>query len=172
MIVLLDAGPLGLVTTRNKKNHNAINCTRWLQNLVASSITIGIPEISDYEVRRELIRAGKTSGVQRLDELKNIKGILYLPITTDILHKAADLWADSRKRGHITASDPALDGDVILAATAQVTSLTQADKTIVATTNVKHLTWFTSAKEWDKITVEECLNTELRILVEAKILAD
>jgi len=31
-----------------------------------------LPEIADYEVRRELIRAKKNKGIKRLDELKKV----------------------------------------------------------------------------------------------------
>ena len=37
-----------------------------------------MPEIADYEVRRELLRANKAKGIKRLDELKRTMG--YVPI--------------------------------------------------------------------------------------------
>jgi len=77
-----------------------------------------VPEIADYEVRRELIRAGQTRGVQRLDLL--CEGFNYLPLTTEIMRIAAELWATARNAGTPTASDAALDADVILAAQAMV----------------------------------------------------
>jgi hypothetical protein len=53
-----------------------------------------VPEIADYEVRRELLRANKVRGIARLDLLKNSIG--YLPLTTPIMLKAAELWAQAR----------------------------------------------------------------------------
>ena len=62
--------------------------------LLDSGRRILVPEIADYEVRRELIRAGKTKGLARLDELKMTLG--YLPITTAAMLKAAEFWAYAR----------------------------------------------------------------------------
>ena len=67
-VVLLDAGPLGLAT--NPKNSpQASQCTQWLQSVVSSRARVIVPEIADYEVRRELLRANKQRGLERLDEL-------------------------------------------------------------------------------------------------------
>ena len=61
--VLLDAGPLGLVThPRLEPNREA---ARWLRTLLSAGIPVLVPEISDYEVRRELLRAGKSRGLSR-----------------------------------------------------------------------------------------------------------
>ena len=61
------------------------------------------PEIADYEVRRELLRAGKTRGIERLDAL--LETFEYLPLSTVVMRDAALLWADVRKRGQ-PAADP------------------------------------------------------------------
>lgn len=73
-----------------------------------------VPEIADYEVRRELIRAKKREGIERLNAL--IKQLDYLAITTPAMRKAAEYWAQARRQGRPLAADAALDGDVILAA--------------------------------------------------------
>lgn len=61
--------------------------------------------------------------------------------------KAAELWADARKRGKPTADPKELDGDVILAAQAL-----QANA-VVATENVGHLSLFVEARHWKDIVV-------------------
>ncbi|MBP8108178.1 MAG: hypothetical protein KBG20_20610 [Caldilineaceae bacterium] len=105
-----------------------------------------IPEIADYEVRRELLRANKSRGILRLDEL--IVLTEYLPITTEAMRQAAQLWAQARQQGKPTAADLALDGDVILAAQA----ITLRSRTaVIATTNVKHLARFAPAQVWHEI---------------------
>lgn len=67
-IVLLDAGPLGLVTNP-RYSEQSLECAQWLQALVERGSRVVIPEIADYEVRRELIRARKGKGLARLDAL-------------------------------------------------------------------------------------------------------
>ena len=50
-VVLLDAGPLGMV----RHPHASADAVAWLAGLVAGGVQILIPEIADYEVRRELL---------------------------------------------------------------------------------------------------------------------
>jgi len=144
-VVLLDAGPLGMVTHPRKNPE----IKTWLQQLLRRGVVVMVPEIADYEVRRELLRAGKRKGVARLDALKTAIG--YVPLTTETMLKAAEFWAQARRQGQPTADDKALDGDVILAAQA-VTMQGQGDDAIVATTNVGHLGRFVEAKNWQAIT--------------------
>jgi predicted nucleic acid-binding protein len=143
--ILLDAGPLGLVTNP-KFSPQSLACAQWLQKLIASGARVVVPEISDYEVRRELLRAQKREGIQRLDALAGL--LHYLPISTAAMRQAALLWARARQQGQPTAGDKALDGDVILAA--QAIAL-EATDVLVATTNVGHLSRFVSADLWQNI---------------------
>lgn len=69
--ILLDAGPLGLITNPNR-SPQSLACTQWLQELIAAGVEVIVPEISDYEVRRELLRAQKLNGLKRLDELAGV----------------------------------------------------------------------------------------------------
>src|SRR5262245_53219407 len=93
-----------------------MECGQWLDSLLTAGVRVVLPEIADYEVRRELLRARKVQGIQRLDTLATL--LEYLPITTPIMRQAADLWAHARQQGQPTADKKALDGDVILAAQA------------------------------------------------------
>jgi len=145
-VVFLDAGPLGLVTNPRRSPQSAA-CAAWLQSLVTSGVRIIIPEIADYEVRRELLRANKTAGIARLDALT--AGLEYLPITTPAMREAAAFWAAARQQGQPTAGDKTIDGDMILAA--QAVTLGAADF-VIATTNVDHLSRFVTAKLWQAIT--------------------
>lgn len=140
--IVLDAGPLGMVTHRGGVPE-VDACKRWLMALAARGIRVAIPEIADYEIRRELLRAGKTRGLQRLDAL--IATFEYLPITTTVMRRAAELWADTRQRGLPTADPKAIDADVILAAQARAMA---AAEVVVATTNVRHLSRLIEAKVW------------------------
>ncbi len=144
-VVLLDSGPLGLITNPKHSPRSAA-CARWLQSLAAGGIRVIVPEIADYEVRRELLRAGKKKGIAQLDQLGDLLG--YLPITTSAMRKAAEFWAAARQLGQPTASDKAIDGDVILAAQA---ATLDASSVVVATTNVGHLSRFVPARIWQDI---------------------
>jgi predicted nucleic acid-binding protein len=144
-IILLDSGPLGMVTNPKTTLSECQECKLWLDNLPLNGYEVALPEITDYEVRRELLRAGKINGIKRLNQLKAT--ITYLPITTEVMLLAAQLWAEARRAGTPTADPKALDGDVILSAQAKLEEL-KGNEVIVATTNIKHLLQFVDAREW------------------------
>lgn len=146
-VVLLDSGPLGLVSHPNAERVNA-EAVEWLQALLSARVSVLVAEIADYEVRRELLRAGRQRGVRRLDDLKEAIG--YRPITTQAMLTAAALWAEARGQGQPTAPDPALDADVILAAQARDIE-SEGVSVFVATTNPRHLSRFADARAWQEI---------------------
>ena len=146
-IVVLDTGPLGLVSNPKASPDNDA-CRQWLDNLVAQGRRVVVPEVVDYEVRRELLRAGKTNGIVRLNTIQ--AALEYVPITTSAMLLAADLWAQARQQGQPTADIHALDGDVILCAQA-LTLGVPANEIVVATLNVGHLARFITAKPWQDI---------------------
>jgi len=141
-VVLLDAGPLGMISHPRAK----IEIVSWLATLIASGVQVQVPEIADYEVRRELLRAGRQKGIKRLNELKVVLG--FVPITSNAMLRAAAFWADVRRRGRPAAADASLDADVILAAQAAAIS----DRTVVvASSNPKHISRFVPAQHWEDI---------------------
>ena len=108
-VVLLDAGPLGMIT--NPKNTPENERSRlWLERLAQTGTRVVIAEIADCEVRRELLRAAKSKGLARLDALKGI--LDYAPITTSVMFKAAEYWATARKMGRPCAHEDSLDADI------------------------------------------------------------
>jgi predicted nucleic acid-binding protein len=142
---MLDSGLLGLVTNP-KLSAESEACAQWLQTHITLGSRIIIPEIADYEVRRELVRANKKKGISRLDDLADL--IEYLPITTAAMRQAAKLWAQARQQGQPTAGDKTIDGDMVLVAQA----ITMGERDIViATTNVGHLSRFITAELWQNI---------------------
>jgi predicted nucleic acid-binding protein len=146
--IILDTGPLGLVTHRGGKPE-VDECKKWLGEVDKAGSRIVVPEIADYELRRELLRAGKAHGVLRLDAL--IAASLYAPLTTKAMRLAAEMWSQVRQQRLTTAPDHALDGDVILAAQAKLMELDGFD-VVVATTNVGHLSRLVKADLWRNIT--------------------
>ncbi len=141
-LVLLDAEPLGLLANPVASKKVA-SCRTWADGLAAAGCTLLVPEITDYEVRRELIRLARLLSIRLLDSLA--VRYTYLPVTTAAMRKAAELWAVARQQGWPTAPDPALDADVILAAQA----LTLGDPTaVIATGNPGHLRRYAPAEPW------------------------
>lgn len=144
-VIVLDTGPIGLITNP-KLSTQGIACNQWLQSHITSDSRIILPEIADYEVRRELLRANKIKGISRLDNLAKITE--YFPITTAAMRQAANLWAEARQQGRPTAGDKTIDGDMILIAQAMTLA---APNVVIATTNVGHLSSFIAADLWQNI---------------------
>lgn len=137
--VMLDASPLGKLCSPNPRPE----IKKWQASVLAAGWELIIPEIADFEVRRNLILESRALSIGLLNDLKAI--LVYQPITTTAMLKAAELWADARKRGKPTADRRELDADVILAAMALEA------KAIVATENVGHLSRYVIASHWSAI---------------------
>ncbi|WP_287297683.1 nuclease [Moorena sp. SIO2C4] len=144
-VIVLDAGPVGLITNP-KLSAQSVACAQWLQTHLTSGSRVIIPEIVDYEIRRELLRAKKTKGIARLDDLTKL--IEYLPIRTVAMGQAAQLWAQARQQGQPTAGDKTIDADMILVAQAMTLGVPDV---VIATTNVGHLSRFIAAELWQNI---------------------
>lgn len=142
-IVLLDSGPLGLVT--HPRAERGREAREWMAGLVSAGVVVVVPEVVDYERRRKMLHIGSASGVSRLDSLKET--IEYAPLTTSVMLRAASLWAEAREQGLPTSPEERLDVDVILAA--QTFELTEeGDLATVATGNPRHLSRFVDASNW------------------------
>ena len=145
--IVLDSAPLSALClpARGPQLTAIVN---WSQACLGAGHSIYVPEIVDYELRRELMRAGKSASIAELDGLKN--ALVYVPLTTACMLRAAELWALARNSGIPTADPKRLDIDVILAAQALTISVPHAD-IVVATSNVGHLSRFVNAQEWSSI---------------------
>ena len=58
-VIMLDTGVLAMVT------HPSVSpeieaCNQWVEELLNKDEIIAVPEIADYELRRELLRADKS----------------------------------------------------------------------------------------------------------------
>jgi predicted nucleic acid-binding protein len=148
VIVLLDSGPLGLLasSTASPESHE---CNLWLRHLLNVNYLVIIPEIVDYELRRELLRGRMRRGPVTLESLAAT--LMFAPISTPVMRQAAEFWAIARQRGGPTADDKALDVDMILAAQAHLVAQTWEQDVVIATTNVRHLTRFAPAREWREV---------------------
>lgn len=145
VIVALDTGVLGLFCAP-KENREL---EQWAAGLLTRGRRIVIPDICDYELRREMVRLRAERSVERLDALA--ERFDYEVIRPEALRLAAEFWALVRNDGQKTADDAALDGDCVLAAQATLCARENGRPLVVATTNVKHLERVVRAQEWAAI---------------------
>ena len=68
--ILLDSGPLGMIVNPKASSATVRACKLWFNSLLVQDEIVILPEIADYEVRRELIRAGKVASLRRLEHFK------------------------------------------------------------------------------------------------------
>ena len=134
--LILDAGPLGQLSNPRASTEVAERAAR----LFDSGFDLYISEVADYEVRRNLLLHQKASSIVRLNQLHAI--CRYAPITTPVMRKAAELWADSRRQGKPTSDPKELDCDVVLAAHALALGAS------VITDNIGHLSRFVTTQRW------------------------
>jgi len=159
--VFLDTGVLGMVTQEPGVNPVSDACRAWASAITAQGVYVFVPEVADYELRREFLLMGNADAVTRLDAYAQQEPNRYLSISTPAMREAARLWADLRKRGIPTAARQSLDGDALIAA--QVFRWCEREQiptslVAVATTNVSDLTRFTDksgvalqAETWQNI---------------------
>lgn len=150
-VIFLDTGVLGFVT-HPKGNAESNRCTQWLVDLLRHGVRVCIPEVCDYELRRDYVRRAVSEGAAKdaLAKLDGLKSTLeYIPIRTDMMVRAAVLWAEARNNHMPTADNKELDVDVILAAQAQL--IAAGNKLTIATTNVGHLSRFADARVYTAI---------------------
>jgi predicted nucleic acid-binding protein len=150
MIIILDSGVIHTICNPSE-DKKVTSCQKWFEHLMTRGCQFVISEICDYEVRRELIRRNKIKNQKKLDELRAI--VTVLPLTQEVLLKAAKIWAITRQDNSPTSDDRNIDVDMIISA--QYLMLEEefpGQSIIVATTNTKHLKLFTNAEEWENIT--------------------
>lgn len=144
MIVVLDSGVLGRLCAPVMERELDV----WVIGLLQRGRKVLIPEVCDYEIRRELIR-NRSATIAQLDDLAT--HFDYLPITTPAIRRAAELWAMLRQTGLPTAPDASLDADCVLAGQALVAAEAESRSVVVATSNVGHLSRMVDARVWQEI---------------------
>ena len=149
MIVIIDSGVLFTLISTSKVKE-VTDCQDWFYYLLSRSALVVTSAICNYEVKRELIRRNKVPELDNLNQLKTL--IDFLPVDEATLELAAELWAEARNKGLPTADNLSLDADVIICAQYQLLAEKYPGRyVVIATTNVKHLSRFTEAKEWSEI---------------------
>ena len=143
-IILLDTGVLGKICHKNI----SIGTIKVLKYLEQQKIGLRVPEICDYEIRRNLILENLDKSIRKLNKFRKTDRLIFF--NSDTMMIASEIWAEIRKQGNPTENKDNLDGDVILAA--QACQLKRYyELVIVLTTNAKDLAKFNylNLKIWD-----------------------
>ena len=89
-VIFLDTGPLGIITNP-KKPIVTLNMLQWAAAHIRARNRIMVPAIADYEIRRELIRLGKQTGIISLNAWNSLPSDRYVPLTDSALQLASTL---------------------------------------------------------------------------------
>jgi predicted nucleic acid-binding protein len=96
MIIVLESGPTGLIVHPIGSRQSKA-CIEWMARMILAGHSMALPEIVDYEVRREVLRKNNLRSLRRLNQIA--AALDYLPIMTTVMHRAAELWAIARQKG-------------------------------------------------------------------------
>ena len=140
--LVLDARPL-LQLCHSRKWQGISD---WLVEIASSGRRIIVPEITDYEVRRLLLKRGASAQLRRLNDIGN--ETYYSPLTTELMRDAAQVWADAEGSGHRFGHPKTLNADAILIA--QTRAIGDRRSVTVITKNTKPLDPFVNAVWWKK----------------------
>jgi predicted nucleic acid-binding protein len=148
-MVFLDSSIVySLINSNSVKE--VIDCQEWFYTLLSKGVLFISSTICEYEVKRELIRRNKVEELNNLNELK--QWLEFLPIDDTILDLAAHNWADARNKGIPAADNKSLDADMIICSTYQILQQQWKGRyVVIATKNVKHLSYFCDAQQWQDI---------------------
>lgn len=167
MIVFLDTNILGLICNKNISFDECQQCKKWFDTLFLRGVRIVTSDLCHYEVMRGLIsssirlsKAGfqptneAAPGIKSLELLK-VDGFLeFLPVSTEALDLAANLWARAFTSGQTTRDEKDIDIDIIISAQYQLLrDEFPGQRVIMATTNLKHLSIFCDAANWRDIKI-------------------
>jgi predicted nucleic acid-binding protein len=156
MIIFLDSNILGLLCNVNGLSEG-VACRSWFSTQYNRGSRIVSSDICTYEVRRGLLKASIISpesvpGLLALNSIRNDGYLEFLPISTEVLDLAAEIWAEAAADGRTTRDDKNIDVDIIISAHYQLLVDTHlGQQVIVATKNLKHISRFCQAANWQDI---------------------
>lgn len=159
MIVFLDTNILGLICNKNVSFDECQQCKKWFDPLFIRGVRIVTSDLCHYEVMRGLISSSIRSaeaapGIKSLELLKADGFLEFIPVSTEALDLAANLWARAFTSGQTTRDEKDIDIDIIISAQYQILrDEFPGQRVIMATTNLKHLSIFCDAANWRDIKV-------------------
>jgi hypothetical protein len=134
-LIILDSAPLGFIC--NPKNKDSY---RKLSNFAKSlNFSIGVPEIIDYELRRNFELENLQKSISLLSQFHQRDQLILLE--SEDLIRAAELWAWCRKQGSTTTENKGIDIDVILVSQA-LSQKNNFDKVVILTIDIGDLSVF------------------------------
>jgi predicted nucleic acid-binding protein len=153
MIVFLDTNILGKLTNPNQLPE-AVECQVWFERLLAKGVYLVSSELCFYELKRSLILAanqgGINRGIKKLDDLRLF--VEFFPVDRAVAELSSMLWAEARTKNTPTAKADNIDIDIMIAAHWRLlTEEFPGREVVIATTNIKHLSLFAEAREWQNI---------------------
>jgi hypothetical protein len=157
MIVFLDSNILSLINSRST-SPEPIACEQWFYNISRKARLVS-SELCLYEVRRGLLKASFQAadrklvpGLQGLQELEAEDWVEFLVADRQVLDIAAELWAKAAANGQTSRSEKDIDIDIIISAHYQIlVDEYPGQQVVVATKNLKHLSRFCTAANWQDI---------------------
>ncbi|MBS1719457.1 MAG: PIN domain-containing protein [Armatimonadetes bacterium] len=138
MKLVLDTGIAGMLVHKDEGRRSEV--LNFLAKLPPRT-PVFLPEVVDYELRRSLLRINSRKSLNRLDRLS--VELEYVPITSQHMRRAAEIWAECRLKGFPFADEQSLDGDCILIAQAE----SYLPNVKVLTTNAKDIGRFLEVAE-------------------------
>jgi len=153
MLVFLDTNILGSLSNPNA-SPKAVQCQIWFERLLARGGYFVSSELCFYEAKRSLVlgvkRGVNSQGLEKLIALRDL--VDFIPVTPSVADLVAEIWAEARLQGIPTADAENLDIDMFIAAHWRLLQEEFPGRyVVVSTTNIKHLSRFTEAKEWREI---------------------
>lgn len=139
--VLLDSGPLGQIAHPRPDR----KILEWAAHWLSAGVELLIPEIADYEVRRELMRAGLAASISRLNERRD--ALRFVPINSKSIIRAAEFSAIAWSAAEPAVHDMSLDSDTNLEAQAATLTVGSA---VVASSNPMRIARFAQAESWEQ----------------------
>ncbi len=104
MIVFIDTNILGLISNENTLFEEAQQCKKWFSTLLRRSVRVITSDLCTYEEMRGLLSSSILNkevapGIKSLEFLRADGFLEFLPVSTEALDLAAELWARASARG-------------------------------------------------------------------------
>lgn len=162
VLLVLDTGPLGLLTNPNKTEKPEA-CRHWFENMAQNGARVAVPQTSYEEVCIGIQHAHTVHGIDRLNKFVNEVYDRNLWIATNrvVTMEAERLQESTKTRGKMTGDPNELNPDCKIAAACKLApqlldDIPQGTRCVVVTDNIKHYKQIeVECYKWQDLTVEK-----------------